>query len=80
MHRNRQTYILVIVFISLLGIGPYVSVWSKPTLVSTPEIAKSKGFFDEVAEVAEKVGDIDEKAEDVKRAGEEFVDDVREEE
>jgi hypothetical protein len=73
---NQRTVLLGIVSLSILVIAPYVSVYSQPSLSSN----KTKGFFDEVAEVAEKVGDIDEKAEDIKRASEEFIDDVKENE
>lgn len=70
--------LLLIISISLFGIAPYFGFWSQSSLVLSEDTIKSKGIFDEIAEKAEKIADIDEKAENIRRAGEEFIDDVKE--
>jgi hypothetical protein len=74
-------YILLgIVTLSLFAIAPYFGFFSQSSLVLSETNSQTKGFFDEMAEAGEKIADIDEKAENIRRAGEEFVDDVKEDE
>lgn len=71
--------LLAIVAVSLFGIVPYMGLARQPSLASPKGRVELSGIFDEIAEAGEKISRTDEKAEDIRRAGEEFVDDVKEE-
>ncbi|ELR97541.1 hypothetical protein [Gloeocapsa sp. PCC 73106] len=66
-------YILLsIITVAILGIAPYSAFFSPPVSLSS----QTKDIFDEIAEAGERLGTIDEEVENVRRAGEEFLNDV----